>query len=64
MKVFEAKLQVTKGVKLHFMRAWMAPFALKAAVEKELQLANLGILEVSSSKCATLIVVVSKEGNI
>ena len=59
MKVFEAKLQVKKGVKPRFMRAWMAPFALKAAVEKEQQrLENLGILE------ATPIVAVPKEGNI
>ena len=45
----------------------MVPFALKAAVEKELlRLENLGILEkVSSSEWATPIVAVpKKEGNI
>ena len=66
MKGFEAKLQVKEGVKPHFMRAWMVPFALKAAVEKELlRLENLGILKVSSSEWATPIVAVpKKEGNI
>ena len=55
MKGFEAKLQVKEGVKPRFMRAWMVPFALKAAVEKELlRLENLGILEKVSSSYGQL----------
>ena len=61
---YQASLQVKEGAQPRFIRARPVPFALKAAVEQELErLEKEGILEkVSNSEWATPIVVVPKRG--
>ena len=67
MKTFEATLQLKPGAKPKFCKARPVPFALKAAIERELdRLESEGILEkVSYSEWAAPVVPVPKpEGNI
>ena len=67
MKTFEATLQLKPGAKPKFCKARPVPFALKAAIEQELdRLESEGILEkVSYSEWAATVVSVHKpEGNI
>ena len=66
MKIFEATLQLKPGAKPKFCKARPVPFALKAAIDRELdRLESQGILEkVSYSEWAAPIVPVPKQQGI